>query len=72
MKKPTAPDDPLTLTLADAARICRCHVDTMRHRVLRGDIPHFRVGNKIRVRARDFEEFLMNEQQPRANRRPQA
>jgi len=49
--------DPL-LTLQQAADEASVSNDCMRTRVRRGDLPHIRIGNRIRIRRRDLEAFL--------------
>jgi excisionase family DNA binding protein len=36
----------------------RCSVDFLRRKVLRGELPHVRIGNRIRIRPEDVEALL--------------
>jgi len=49
------------LTLIEAARAANLHPDTVRRLVLRGDLPHFRLLNRIRIRQVDLELFLAHQ-----------
>jgi hypothetical protein len=49
---------PETLNLLDAARAAGVHPATIRRAILRGELPHFRVFGKIRVRPEDLERLL--------------
>jgi excisionase family DNA binding protein len=46
------------LTLIEAAQTANLHPDTVRRMVRRGDLPHFRLLNRIRIRLTDLEELL--------------
>jgi excisionase family DNA binding protein len=49
-----------TLTLLDAARAAGVHPATIRRAILRGELPHFRIFGKIRVRRDELEHFLFD------------
>jgi len=51
-----------SMTLIEAASVLRVHPATVRQRCLRGEIPHYRVLNKIFIRAADLGKFLQSQQ----------
>lgn len=52
-----------SLSLLEAARLVGCHPDSLRRRVLRGEIGHFRMLGQIRIPVETLEAFILQEQQ---------
>ena len=46
------------LTTGEAAEYLRCSVSTVRRLVMKGQIPHFRVGKLVRFRRHDIDVWL--------------
>ena len=46
------------LTSGEVAKYLRCSVSTVRRLVMRGQIPHFRVGKLVRFRRGDVDAWL--------------
>lgn len=53
-----------SLTLRETAQLLRVHQKTIRRRVLSGELPHFRVVGRIRIRVEDLSAYLVREQSP--------
>jgi hypothetical protein len=59
-----------SLSLFEAARLIGCHPDSLRRRVLRGEIQHFRFAGRIRISVASLEAYVVEEQGKPVRRPP--